>query len=884
MSPEQALQTKSPAETSVEHAPDRLTISIPELEIRSEQLPELEEFLQRISGASIDVHNDEGKGDTIASVSDLAAHAVETPRGEPLHLRGLRSLLVRQQAQLQTMSARELAENGETLRNQITQLKERIDTLSGTQLSEEKYPAELRLNEIPTLTDVIEDIPANTQGGASAVQVETHVGPHGFIVGDTYHETPTDNNDPYRQSWYDTLREQQLAQEQNNITGNAESAPTGSATREQHAQLDFEAFNRAQELQAARLKGNLLERGLSKLEKSPTLEAYRKMNWKKKVAFGALMATAGAAAMGTGAAPAAVAAGLAFRGLGIASVYTGFIEKARNKNIEVLGGSTNEAEESEITKSDRLRALGYTAVIGLLLPQALKEGMVIVADTELGQKVIGYAGDKISALKDMFERPAALQEATTLTSTSPEGIVEKAPIEESADTNTGSRLEPSMAEEEIVRDNAPEDNTPEIVTSEKVVAVEIQKGDTAYSVLRKMVPDIEELDGSTRQNNAIENIISKMKAHPGGLEAFGISSGNINELTPGESIDVAKIQNILDTTKLSSGKGILEHAQGLSNEAIQRIESFNAPAKPAPVVEPGRSDGASVDQAPAAPTQLARGGGSLSAVASPAEAATVIGVNAETLQVAAAASPDVQLNQKWPKVTIDQLEKDGSPYQSGRIVYDKKTDSWYDTGIENYIQKLQVGTLPEAETSRLAALTPKTILPEGTLAAALPEASTPAPQRLPEATLPAAPFSLNQAQLQALNAKQDQMILDAFYKTGSMRQNQGLLKNMFAGIFGTGNGAGAGRQVAEQIGTRIGQGVMSAQELAAAKAEWLKVKDIPASQIMSSATPGPLNALKTKLENLSMGVLPQPQPGQSFDSYMRNILANSIKQGKSINV
>lgn len=871
MNQEQALAPQSAAESQVEKAPEKVVVSIPQIELTPEELTKLEKFLSELTGAEVNTTDksevEERKTEStpkVMSALALAEQAANDPHAnesqEPLAVRAKRGLLKKQEAQLASMSAAELAESGETIRAQIAELRKELASHDAKSNDPNVIDVEAKVipesgetlqigyektdkNEPPILTDAL-PIPTLTDkvGDARGMQVaqlqrdlgsETNLKSSYEAAIDRMGATEDISSEAEKKE-VEAEPKTDASQEkstENKPEGAVVTVAEGVSLSQERRLATLEQISRAQELQTARLKGNLLERGLSRLEKSSTLEAYRNMNWKKKVALGVLMGTAGAAAMGTGAAPAALAAGLAFRGLGMASVYTGFIERTKikkNEGASTIIIDTNGETVVEITNNDRLKALGLTALVGLLLPQAIKEGLVTVAETEVGQNVIGYAGDKltslgekISSLKTIFgEKPAA-----PLVS-SPEEIIP------AIDTPSV----PAVAA------------TPEVAAAiaGKALATEIKAGDTAYSVLRRMVPDIDKLDGATRQSNAIENILAKMKAHPGGLAAFGISSGNINELKPGESIDVTKIQSILDTAKMSSGKGILEHAASLSEDTVRRIAAFSQPGAVA---------------APAAETGVGP-----------------LGQEDTVTRYPDSALPDTTHAEDGGTLQA-QSARPGAAVPADALPADNASTAAATNGVEQGAVAATPATpAPLAEG-----------VPANTVAVApLPEAAIPTPTRLPEAPLPTAAtghsFNLSPIQMQALNAKQDEMILNAFYKTGTLRENQGLIRNIFTGLFGTGNGAGAGRQAVEQIGTRIGQSAMSAQELAAAKAEWLKVKDIPASQIMSSNTPGPLNALKTKLENLSMGVLPQPQAGQSFDSYMRNILANSIKQGRSINV
>lgn len=96
----------------------------------------------------------------------------------------------------------------------------------------------------------------------------------------------------------------------------------------------------------------------------------------------------------------------------------------------------------------------------------------------------------------------------------------------------------------------------------------VEKGDRLYDIIKK-IPGMDSLDGG-RQTNAIENILAKIKEDP---EAFGINSGNVNELTVGDKIDLEKIRGILKNTMIGD-EHIIEHAQKLSDEARAHIESY----------------------------------------------------------------------------------------------------------------------------------------------------------------------------------------------------------------------------------------------------------------------------------------------------------------------
>ena len=55
--------------------------------------------------------------------------------------------------------------------------------------------------------------------------------------------------------------------------------------------------------------------------------------------------------------------------------------------------------------------------------------------------------------------------------------------------------------------------------------------------------------------------------------SFGIKGGNINSLKVGDNINLGKIQEIIETHKVG-GQGIIERAQGLSDQAVEKIKNY----------------------------------------------------------------------------------------------------------------------------------------------------------------------------------------------------------------------------------------------------------------------------------------------------------------------
>lgn len=107
---------------------------------------------------------------------------------------------------------------------------------------------------------------------------------------------------------------------------------------------------------------------------------------------------------------------------------------------------------------------------------------------------------------------------------------------------------------------------------EKLSEYSVEKGDNMYKILRANFDQISNLEGG-RQTNAIENILAKIKEDPA---AYGIKSGDVNKLSIGDSVDLEKISQILETEKIGD-QTIIERASNLPEKDVARIESYTPP-------------------------------------------------------------------------------------------------------------------------------------------------------------------------------------------------------------------------------------------------------------------------------------------------------------------
>jgi hypothetical protein len=91
-----------------------------------------------------------------------------------------------------------------------------------------------------------------------------------------------------------------------------------------------------------------------------------------------------------------------------------------------------------------------------------------------------------------------------------------------------------------------------------------------YKILERSFHISDHVATKGGQYNAIENILAKIKADP---TAYGIESGDVNVLHPGDKIDLAKIQQILANTKIGT-ESIYDHANKLPAAVVDGIEKY----------------------------------------------------------------------------------------------------------------------------------------------------------------------------------------------------------------------------------------------------------------------------------------------------------------------
>ncbi len=117
--------------------------------------------------------------------------------------------------------------------------------------------------------------------------------------------------------------------------------------------------------------------------------------------------------------------------------------------------------------------------------------------------------------------------------------------------------------------------TAETGTNEKNLELySVEKGDNLWDTLKNEIPQIEELKGSGMKDNVTDNLIEKIKEE--GPEKYGIESDEVGNLKIGDDLKMEKIQELLENEKID-GKGLIEHAKGLSEDQLEEIRNYEPP-------------------------------------------------------------------------------------------------------------------------------------------------------------------------------------------------------------------------------------------------------------------------------------------------------------------
>ena len=317
----------------------------------------------------------------------------------------------------------------------------------------------------------------------------------------------------------------------------------------------------AEEFKKLKEEGKIIETGLEIWR--GVGEWYNKQPTKTKLAVSLGLTAAalgsGALAMGAGAAVFAGLAGTA-RVIGSAGTFV-FIEKALHIAHAAKTGKerdTGWAEKRQVAEAFIFSILlggGFASLAG----HNIASGRLMDA--------LGFAGGKTNIAAEAIKE-----------------TIKTAPINSASDVDkpTGLRAfdnafgDHTIPLEQVTSDelekgdyqNIP-DKTP---IGETVPEYSVKSGDNLYKIIRENFSEVKDLPAG-KQENAIENILAKISKDPA---SYGIKGGNINALKIGDSINLEKIHEIIETHKIGE-QGIVEHAQGLSDETVERIKNYKSP-------------------------------------------------------------------------------------------------------------------------------------------------------------------------------------------------------------------------------------------------------------------------------------------------------------------
>lgn len=114
---------------------------------------------------------------------------------------------------------------------------------------------------------------------------------------------------------------------------------------------------------------------------------------------------------------------------------------------------------------------------------------------------------------------------------------------------------------------------PEVITETAGAIHTIASGENLHNLIGGM-KELSELDGG-RKENAIANILEQINKNPA---EYGVASGDVNRLAIGDQIDMEKIHQAIEHTKIGS-ESVIEHAKHLTTEQVAHIESPRPPSE-----------------------------------------------------------------------------------------------------------------------------------------------------------------------------------------------------------------------------------------------------------------------------------------------------------------
>lgn len=257
--------------------------------------------------------------------------------------------------------------------------------------------------------------------------------------------------------------------------------------------------------------------------------------------------------------------GAAFTGSAIQRVLGGAAMFATVEGMLTKQSLARNEEEKKILGMRMNVVLGALAGTGVFLGGKLL-GDYLSTPTESGA---GSTSREVIA--NQLKVPPPIPESTPSISTSE---IPASPPHEVVENSMHPTQNEYVQKVEAVRESIKSEATQTVPLVE--TSYTVHGDDKLWNIIKEKIPEIQDLDGEGRQSNAIANIIEQIKKDP---EGFGISSGNVNSLTAGDTIDLEKINSVLETTTIpiedGQSVGIIERASGLTDTESSHIITNN---------------------------------------------------------------------------------------------------------------------------------------------------------------------------------------------------------------------------------------------------------------------------------------------------------------------
>ncbi|MDO8572818.1 MAG: hypothetical protein Q7S11_03570 [bacterium] len=293
--------------------------------------------------------------------------------------------------------------------------------------------------------------------------------------------------------------------------------------------------------------------------------AYRNLPLKKKLIASALLVGGASAFAATGGASAAMIATAALTGSAFQRAMGGLAMFA------AVEGMLTKKSIASNEKEERMLGMRMNVILGALAGTGVFLGGKLLGDYLSTPTESGAGSTSREVIANQLKVPPPIPESTSSISTSE---IPASPPHEVVENSMHPTQNEYVQKVEAVRESIKSEATQTVPLVE--TSYTVHGDDKLWNIIKEKIPEIQDLDGEGRQSNAIANIIEQIKKDPG---SFGISSGNVDSLSAGDTIHLDKIHDVLNTTTIpiedGQSVGIIERASGLTDTESSHIITNN---------------------------------------------------------------------------------------------------------------------------------------------------------------------------------------------------------------------------------------------------------------------------------------------------------------------